>query len=100
MSAFIQYLDHRVLSGHIRHIMLRPLPPDVVDHHELQQRHVDEEHAHTVPNVHGVQIRDHREGAAKTIGCCKKVQHGGHSDHDSGGHCVPLQPERYEGTGH
>ena len=79
--------------------MLGSLPSHVVHHHELKERHVDEEHAHTVPHVHGVQVRHHGKGASETIGCCEKVEHGGHSNHDSRWHGIPLQPKRYEGTG-
>lgn len=76
------------------------LPADVVDTDKLQQRRVDEAHAHAVPHVHRRQVRHHRKRAAETVGGGEKIQHGRDAYHDASRHGIPLQPEGNEGRGH
>lgn len=69
------HLGDRVLAGPVDDVVQRPLAAHVVDAHELQQRGVDEAHAHAVPHVHRRQVRHHRQRRPKTVRCREKIQH-------------------------
>ena len=71
----------------------------VVDHHEFQERGVDEAHADGVPEVHGREVGDYREVGAEPIRGGEEIQHGGHTEHHTGRHGVPFYPEGDEGGG-
>ena len=72
----------------------------VVDHHEFQERGVDEAHADGVPEVHGREVGDNREVRAETIRRCEEVQHGGDPKGYPSRLSIPLDPERDKATGH
>ena len=63
----VHYLSNWILSRSIYNVVQRPLPADIVDADELQQRGVDEAHAHAVPHVHRRQVRHDRKCTAETV---------------------------------
>ncbi len=66
------YLDDFHLMG--VKVSAGSFPPDIIDKDELEERCVDEEHGEPVPDVHGREVRDDREGRTEAIAVGREVR--------------------------
>jgi len=70
-----KYLGDGILARTIDNVVHRPLAADVIHADELEKTRIDEAHAHTVPHVHGSQVRNDGQRPPEAIRRGEKVEH-------------------------